>query len=103
VHLPNNQVATQLYSIAREAVSNAVKHASARSIRISLEGDDETVTLRVQDDGIGMQQRPIDPQGMGLKIMRYRAGLINAHLSFGPMKLGGTVVTCIHSKRARHG
>ena len=84
VQLADNQTATQLYCIAREAVTNALKHAQARNIRISLEGDDQAVTLRVQDDGIGLPEPPVDSKGMGLKIMRYRAGLINAHLSIGP-------------------
>jgi len=36
-----------------------------------------------------------------MKIMRYRAELINAHLSFGPAEQGGTVVTCKHPTSAR--
>jgi signal transduction histidine kinase len=81
VHLTDNQVATQLYCIAREGIANALKHAKARHIRISLEGDDQSVTLRVQDDGVGLPATPIDAKGMGLRIMRYRAGLIKVHLS----------------------
>jgi two-component system CheB/CheR fusion protein len=103
VHLADNQTATQLYSIAREAVTNAIKHARAQTIRITLEEDEHTVTLRVQDDGVGMSEPPPDASRMGLRIMRHRAGLINAHLSFAPASPAGTVVTCIHRKGARHG
>ncbi len=74
VRLANNQAATQLYSIAREAVTNALEHARALNIGISLESDGRSVTLRVQDDGIGFADPPVDHKGMGLKIMRYRAG-----------------------------
>jgi signal transduction histidine kinase len=91
-------VATQLYCIAREGVTNALKHAKARHIRISLEDDDQTVTLRVQDDGVGLAATPVDAKGMGLKIMRYRAALIQAHLSVGPAGPGGTAVTCACGK-----
>jgi PAS domain S-box-containing protein len=103
VHLTDNQVATQLWSIAREGVTNALKHARARSIRISLEGADQSVTLRVQDDGVGLQATPVDAKGMGLKTMRYRAGLINAHLAIRPAERGGTVVTCAWNKEALRG
>ncbi len=94
VYLADNQVATQLYNITREAVANALKHAQARRIEISLEGDDQSLTLRVRDDGIGFGNAPVDAKGMGLKIMRYRAGLIDAHLSISPAGPGGTAVTC---------
>jgi signal transduction histidine kinase len=98
VQVTDNQVATQLYSIAREGVTNALKHAQAQNIRITLEGDDQSVTLRVQDDGVGLPATPINANGMGLKIMRYRAGLIKGHLSVGLAESGGTVVTCTCSK-----
>ncbi len=94
VPLADNHVATQLYCIAREAVTNALKHAQARTIRISLDREDQAVTLRVQDDGVGLAEPPVDSKGMGLKIMRYRAGLINAHLSVGPAEPAGAVVAC---------
>ncbi|HEY7311451.1 MAG TPA: chemotaxis protein CheB [Gemmataceae bacterium] len=102
VHLTDNQVAAQLYSIAREGVTNALKHANARNIRISLEGDDQSVALRVQDDGVGVPEMPIDAKGMGLKIMRYRAELIKGHLSVSRVESGGTVVTCVCRKGIPH-
>jgi signal transduction histidine kinase len=46
VHLTDNRVATQLYCIAREGVTNALKHANARNIRISLEGDDRAGLIK---------------------------------------------------------
>jgi nitrate/nitrite-specific signal transduction histidine kinase len=94
VDLANNQVATQLYSIAREAVNNALKHARAQNIEIHLETDGQSITVRVQDDGMGLPEPPRDTRGMGLKIMRYRAGLINAHLALSPAGPIGTAVIC---------
>ncbi|HWB14611.1 MAG TPA: chemotaxis protein CheB [Pirellulales bacterium] len=103
VHLANNHTATQLYSIAREAVINTLKHAQARNITISLSGDGEFVRMQVRDDGVGFPPPSIDAKGLGLKIMRYRARLINAHLSFDEAEPTGTVVTCKCSKGAPHG
>jgi len=94
VRLANNQAATQLYGVAREAVTNALRHAQARNIKISLVHTGPAFTLQVQDDGIGFPEAPLDVKGMGLKIMRYRAGLINAHLAIGAGTPRGTTVTC---------
>ncbi len=94
VLLADNRTATQLYCIAREAVTNALKHSQAHTIQVSLEADDQAATLRVRDDGIGLPEPPLESKGMGLKIMRYRAGLIKAHLSVGPAGPEGTVVAC---------
>lgn len=99
VGLSNNETATQLYSIAREAVTNALKHAGPSHVRIILEGDGPSVTLRVEDDGVGLAQARVDVRGMGLKIMRYRAGLIGAHLAIGTTRAGGTVVSCVCLKK----
>jgi signal transduction histidine kinase len=106
VPLEDNFVATQLYLIAQESVHNAVKHAGARRIRIRLEGDGQDVWLWISDDGCGL---PADADtghdGMGLAILRHRAGLIGAELSLGPAAdvdaaAPGTCVTC-HLPRAR--
>ncbi len=94
VRLADNQVATQLFYIAREAVNNALRHAQARNITIHLQRAGLSVSLSVQDDGIGLAESAIDVKGMGLKIMRYRAGLINAHLGIGAAAPRGTIVTC---------
>jgi two-component system, chemotaxis family, CheB/CheR fusion protein len=98
VHLANNQAATQLYCIVREAIINALKHAQARSIKVSLEGDAHSIRLRVQDNGMGFNESRLDTKGMGLKIMRYRAGLINALLSISAATPTGTIVTCTINK-----
>ncbi len=102
VFVEDNQKATHLYRIAKEAVTNALKHSRAKNITISLDGDDRSVALRVRDDGVGFPREPLENKGMGLKIMRYRAGLINAGLTVGPAKPVGTVVTCTLNKGADH-
>ncbi len=103
VLVDDNQTATHLYRIAKEAVTNALKHSRANNIVISLEDDEKTITLRVRDDGVGLPREPLATRGMGLKIMRYRAGLINAGLTVGPAEPGGTLVSCTIAKGAHHG
>lgn len=94
VEIGDNLVATQLHAIAQEAVTNAMKHSHADRILISLHGSHEVVTLEICDDGEGIQRKSDHMTGMGLRIMRYRAGLVGAVLDIQPADGGGTLVTC---------
>lgn len=93
VLISNNTVATHLFRIAQEAVSNAIKHGHARNVDITLNPISDEVKLIVSDDGHGLPDPRSKGQGMGLHIMRYRAGMIGAVFS---VKSGrpGTIVTC---------
>ena len=94
VRLDDNVIATHLYLIAQEAVHNAIKHAQCQNIRISVTSN-HFLVLRVQDDGIGMQDHPTENHGgLGLRIMRNRAAIIHATLTIEPAKPAGTVVNC---------
>ena len=92
--------ATHLYRIAQEALTNAAKHAHAKHIVIRLAGGAESLSLRVEDDGIGIATVARDNEGMGLRVMRYRAGAIGAALTVSAGRNGGTVVTCTLSGNA---
>ena len=88
------EMATHLYRIAQEAVSNAVKHGKATEIRIRLEFKAERLTLSVLDNGGGIPEVLPRSDGMGLRIMRYRAGMIGGTLSAEKNPGGGTLVCC---------
>jgi signal transduction histidine kinase len=93
--IQETRVATQMYRIAQEAVTNAVKHAHAASISIELAESDSVATLRVRDDGIGIPDAASRrSDGLGLRIMRYRATAIGAQFSVAAGPGGGTVVAC---------
>lgn len=91
---PNHATATQVFHIAQEAVSNALRHGQPHRIDLSLRADGHGLTLRVEDDGVGIFERPESSSGMGLRIMEYRAGLIGGLLRIDPCSTGGTIVTC---------
>jgi len=83
----------QLYRIAQEAVSNAVRHGLPQLVEIALVCDRERVELSIRDDGIGIT--PECPEtGLGLWSMRYRARSIGGRLEIGPRPDGGTEVLC---------
>jgi signal transduction histidine kinase len=73
---PLNQRATdevyeQLYFIAREAITNVVKHANATLCLVQLSTSKSGITLTVRDDGTGLRQPHVN--GIGLKSMQERA------------------------------
>jgi PAS domain S-box-containing protein len=90
----DSTAAINLYRIAQEAVSNAVKHGTAPAIRVTLASGREHVRLRIQDNGIGFPERLNEDRGMGVRIMHYRARVIGGLLEIRRRPEGGTLVTC---------
>ncbi len=86
-------VATHLYRIAQEAVENAVQHARANHIIITLAPHEAQLALTVTDDGAGIPESAEEGTGMGLRIMRYRADLIGAEFDIRRAGERGTVVS----------
>jgi PAS domain S-box-containing protein len=99
VSIPDNLAATQLYLIAQEAVHNAVKHAQARTIRISLSKAADSLVLSVADDGIGMPSQPNEHHGLGLRIMRNRAAILGATLTIEAAQPTGLVITAVMMRK----
>jgi len=97
VLLPDDEMALNLYRVAQEAVSNGVKHGQARRITIDLRMN-KGLQLEVQDDGVGFDAAAViaapDRKGMGLLVMRYRAGVIGGALEIQRGTSGGTIVRC---------
>mgnify|MGYP001374573733 CR=1 FL=1 len=90
----DNVVAINLYRITQEAVSNAVKHASAKLIRIELRNAAEKTLLTIADDGIGYAQTAREkPDCMGIHIMQYRAKIIGATLKIHENTQQGVMIT----------
>jgi signal transduction histidine kinase len=85
---------SHLFYIAREAVRNAVRHGGASRVAIHLAVSRAVVGLTITDNGRGLDQKPSDGKGMGLRIMAHRAELINGRLEIGGAPGGGTRVDC---------
>ena len=75
----DSRIATQLYRIAQEAVTNAVKHAHAHTISIEVSSASGLTRLRVVDDGVGIRPRPSKDDGLGLRIMRDPGDVHRSH------------------------
>ena len=90
--LPDDETATNLYLVAREAVNNAIRHSGAKAIEINLRPQ-PTLQLAIQDDGKGLERTP-KPRGIGLAMLRDRVKAMGARLAVGPAQPKGTVVSC---------
>ena len=88
----DNNAATHVYYIIREAVFNAARHGKAGNIIITMEKDQSHFFVTIEDDGQGITAAT-HPKGMGLHIMKYRAKAIKATLSIHPGAEKGTVVS----------
>ena len=84
----------QLFRIAQEAVMNAGKHAQATQIFIHLSKTDGIWQLTVKDDGIGLPHPENKERGMGMRIMQYRARIIQGALTVTNAPGGGVLVRC---------
>jgi len=126
VPIDDHNIATHLFHIAQEAVSNAVKHSQATKIVIRLAENHlakngRRLTLAIRDNGVGLAPGGVGlapggvglvpggvgpvagaeaSGGMGLRIMRYRAAMIGATFSIQPRARGGAVVSCSLIRRA---
>ncbi len=75
-------------AVVREAVSNAVRHAHARTLIVNVRVEDE-LAIEVIDDGRGM---PADVTASGLNNLRRRAAEVGGDFSVGDAPGGGTVL-----------
>jgi two-component system sensor histidine kinase DegS len=89
-------VETGLYRIIHEAITNAIKHADTKRIRISINSRDEQVKVEVRDWGIGFDYNPssmLSRRGTGLLSMRKRAELLQGRCDIQSTTNEGTVVS----------
>ena len=79
-----------VYRVAQEAITNALRHAGAECIRVTLRREGGTTVLCVEDDGGGTEGAE---EGAGVRGMRERAVLVGGTLELAAAPGGGTSVT----------
>jgi len=85
---PGTVAGSVLFRAAREAVTNARKHAGAESVHITVRVDGIGVVLEVRDDGVGIGR----PLGLGLTSTRERLEAIGGGLTVGSRRGRGTIL-----------
>ena len=85
------EIASCLYRVAQESLTNILKHAGAKRVFIGLAPGQGTVELTIEDDGAGFEQQAVKGRGgLGLISMEERARLVNGNLSIASHPGGGT-------------
>jgi signal transduction histidine kinase len=85
----------EVYRIAQEALGNAMRHAHAANIVITVDRVHDRLRLRIVDDGGGFDPRQTDRRRLGLTGMRERAVLMGARLRVISSPGNGTAVTLL--------
>ncbi len=85
-----------VYRVAQEAVTNAARHAKAKTLTVNLESTEGKVALTVHDDGVGFDVEKRDKANRyGLEGMRERAQLAGGELTVTSKPSEGTTVKLI--------
>lgn len=81
-----------LFWITIEALNNALKHAQARNMQITIRCSAHQMELSITDNGIGFDPAKPRPGGLGLQTMRERAGILGGELTIHSMPGQGSTV-----------
>ncbi len=88
-------VEQSIYRVAQEALNNVVKHAAARTIKVSLSVGNQ-LALVIEDDGVGFSANGTSQVGhYGVEGMRERASLANGTVGVESQPGRGTTVTLV--------
>jgi signal transduction histidine kinase len=86
----NKEKGIALYRIAQEALHNAIKHAGASTIKMSVTEFDDHVDFFLSDDGQGFDL-PSSNQGSGLRNIRERVLILGGTIHIDTGKKGTTI------------
>ena len=89
------ELATALYRIAQEALTNVIRHAGARLVSVRLRRAGGAVELCIEDDGRGPPPPAERKQGLGLLGMQERAARFGGQVRFEARPGGGSRVTAL--------
>jgi two-component system sensor histidine kinase UhpB len=88
----NDAVTTSAYRIVQEALINALRHASASRIEVSVRVEADRLVVRVGDNGVGVPTGWDQPGHYGVRGMRERAAALQGSFELGAGHDGGTQV-----------
>ena len=77
----DNELATEIFRIFQEALTNVARHAEATEVDVSLSDDDGKMVLEVRDNGRGITEEEVNSsKSIGLIGIRERAYSLNGEL-----------------------
>ncbi len=86
-------LSTAIFRIVQEALTNVMRHAAASEVTVRLEKKDDTLTLEVRDNGVGIREgRIFDPHSLGIIGIRERVLLLGGEAVISGKPGEGTLV-----------
>jgi two-component system sensor histidine kinase UhpB len=90
----SREVATGVFRILQEALTNVTRHANANAVQVELRIEGKRLVLEVADNGKGISETELSaPRSLGLLGMKERAAMLGGELNFHRLESGGTRVT----------
>jgi PAS domain S-box-containing protein len=92
----SNEIEFNLYRVAQEGLSNAMKYAQASKINVQLIKDELDLILSIDDNGIGFDPSSSDfTSGLGLQTIKTRAGALGGEVEIDSKPGKGTMLSVI--------
>jgi len=89
----DNDKSIAVYRIVQEALTNIARHAHATEVKVILNKTGNTLSLSVEDNGIGMADKPVgNDKGFGITGMKERAYICGGSLTVSSYKNKGTKI-----------
>jgi signal transduction histidine kinase len=86
----SNQTETAVYRVVQEALHNVEKHSKAATVTVQMARQDSTISLVIQDDGVGITQAPVAGRNFGLAGMQERVAMLGGSAKVASAKSKGT-------------
>jgi len=95
-----NEINNCLFRVTRELLTNVVKHAQARKVRVSVRESQSQIYVRVQDDGVGFKESQAGSEvsqttRFGLFSIREQLEYLGGHLEIDSVPGRGTTATIV--------
>lgn len=100
IRLPE-KAETTLFRIVQELINNTAKHAKASRALVQLNFHENELSLTVEDDGTGFYPRA-QPDGLGLRNIRSRVGLLDGQLDISSTPAGSSFNMLFDLNQIRH-
>lgn len=85
---------TCIYRVVQEALTNCARHARAKHIQVSLNGGPDTLSLAVEDDGVGFDPQAVRGRGLGLVGIEERVRELGGTMELRSQAGRGTSLRC---------
>jgi PAS domain S-box-containing protein len=94
VKITDTAIATHLYRIAQEAITNSLKHGKAKHIQLQFANRGAQIEFSIEDDGRGLPKTGARRTGMGLPLIQHRARLIGGQIAIHSSPGQGVRIVC---------